>query len=492
MAQAGGVRERVLELMRRPDYRPRNKGELARDLELPSDSRSELRSVLASLEREGVLVRRKKARYQLREREGNLLSGVIRFQRRGNAWFYPDLRDASNVATGVDLERFRRFYVGARKTSVALDGDQVALRIERLGPPVWWKHAKHKRAAMELPGAEDQATGRVERILKRRSGVVVGTLMDRQGFVYVQPDDESLPRSIELEDAAGGKSGQKVAVRLLDWDSRQVAPRGEITEVLGWPDEPGVDIRGIIHRHGLRVAFAEAVLEEAKAVPSSVRPVDLGGRKDWRDELVITIDPVDARDFDDAIWVRERERGWELAVHIADVAHYVKPDTALDREARDRGNSTYLVDRVLPMLPEALSNGICSLVPAEDRLTRCVVMWFDKDGKMIHARFEKAVIRSKLRLTYEEAQDMLEGKTGVIDPLRSEVAGVLTECWKLAKIMRQRRFAQGALDLDFPEVRMELDNFGRPTGYRREDYNESHHLIEEFMLASNEGVARAI
>ena len=492
MAQAGGVRERVLELMRRPDYRPRNKGELARDLELPSDSRSELRSVLASLEREGVLVRRKKARYQLREREGNLLSGVIRFQRRGNAWFYPDLRDASNLATGVDLERFRRFYVGARKTSVALDGDQVALRIERLGPPVWWKHAKHKRAAMELPGAEDQATGRVERILKRRSGVVVGTLMDRQGFVYVQPDDESLPRSIELEDAAGGKSGQKVAVRLLDWDSRQVAPRGEITEVLGWPDEPGVDIRGIIHRHGLRVAFAEAVLEEAKAVPSSVRPVDLEGRKDWRDELVITIDPVDARDFDDAIWVRERERGWELAVHIADVAHYVKPDTALDREARDRGNSTYLVDRVLPMLPEALSNGICSLVPAEDRLTRCVVMWFDKDGKMIHARFEKAVIRSKLRLTYEEAQDMLEGKTGVIDPLRSEVAGVLTECWKLAKIMRQRRFAQGALDLDFPEVRMELDNFGRPTGYRREDYNESHQLIEEFMLAANEGVARAI
>ena len=492
MAEAGGLRERVLELMRRPGCRPRNKGELARELELPSDSRSELRSALSSLEREGVIVRGKKARYQLREREGNLLSGVIRFQRKGNAWFYPDLRDASNLATGIDLERFRRFYVGARKTSVALDGDQVAVRVERLGPPVWWKHARHKQAAMELPGAEDQASGRVERILKRRSGVVVGTLVESRGFVYVQPDNESLPPSIELEDAAGGKPGQKVAVRLLDWDSRQVAPRGEIAEVLGWPDEPGVDIRGIIHRHGLREEFAESVLEESKAVPVSVPPAELEARRDWRDELVITIDPVDARDFDDAIWVKKRERGWELAVHIADVAHYVKPDTALDREARDRGNSTYLVDRVLPMLPEALSNGICSLVPDEDRLTCCVVMWFDEDGKMIRTRFEKAVIRSRLRLTYKQAQDMLEGKTGVIDPLCSEVSGVLTECWKLAKVMRERRFTHGALDLDFPEVRMELDDLGRPTGYRREDYSESHQLIEEFMLAANEAVARAI
>jgi ribonuclease R len=362
MAEAERLRERVLELMRAPEYRPRNKGEMARELELHADQRAELRAELARMEREGTIVRGKKARYKLREREGNLLSGTIRFQVKGDAWFYPDLRDEANQATGIDLERFRRFYVGSRKTSVALDGDRVALRVERLGPPVWWKHAKHKRAALELPGAEDQATGRVERILQRRSGVVVGTLMERKGFVYVQPDDESLPASIELEDAAGGTSGQKVAVRLLEWESRQVTPRGEIVEVLGWPDEPGVDIRGIIHRHGLREEFPAGVEEEAKSVPLQVPPEALEDRRDWRDELVITIDPVDAKDFDDAIWIRERERGWEMGVHIADVAHYVKPDSALDREARERGNSTYLVDRVLPMLPEALSNGICSLV----------------------------------------------------------------------------------------------------------------------------------
>ncbi|MEE2735069.1 MAG: VacB/RNase II family 3'-5' exoribonuclease [Verrucomicrobiota bacterium] len=492
MGEGGGLREKVLELMRRPGYRPSNKGELARDLELHPDLRVDLRAELAALEREGVIVRGKKARYRLREQEGNLLSGILRFQPKGAAWFYPDPRDPANLASGIDLERFSRIYVGARKTSVALDGDRVALRVERLGPPVWWKHAKHKRASLELPGAEDQATGRVERILQRRSGVVVGILMERKGFVYVQPADKSLPPTIELENAAGGKSGQMVAVRLLEWDSRQVAPRGEIAEVLGWPDEPGVDIRGIILRHGLHEEFPGEVEEEAGEIPSSVLPEALEGRADRREELVITIDPADARDFDDAIWLREHEQGWELAVHIADVAHYVKPGTALDREARKRGNSTYLVDRVLPMLPEALSNGICSLVPGEDRLTCCVVMGFDGKGKMTQVRFEKAVIRSKFRLTYEEAQNMLEGKGDVDDPSRCEIAGTLRECWKLAKLLRQRRFVQGALDLEFPEIRVELDESGRPAGYRREDYNESHQLIEEFMLAANEAVARAV
>ena len=492
MAEAGGLREKVLEVMRRPGYRPRNKGELARDLELQPDQRADLRSELATLEREGLIVRGKKARYRTREHEENLLAGIIRFQPKGTAWFYPDPRDPANLASGIDLERFSRIHVGARKTSVALDGDRVALRIERLGPPVWWKHARHKRASLEVPGAEDQASGRVERILQRRSGVVVGTLMERGGFVYVQPDDRSLPSTIELDNAMGGESGQKVAVRLLAWDSRHVAPRGEITEVLGWPDEVGVDIRGIVLRHGLAEEFPAEVESEAAAVPSSIPPEALKGRVDWRERLVITIDPADARDFDDAICVQELENGWELAVHIADVAHYVKPDSALDREARERGNSTYLVDRVLPMLPEALSAGICSLVPAEDRLTRCVIMRFDGKGSMTAARFEQAVICSRFRLTYEEAQGMLEKGTDGLDASRFGLAESLARCWELASLLRQRRFAQGALDLDFPEIRMELDESGRPTGYRREDYNESHQLIEEFMLAANEAVARAI
>ncbi len=494
MGEAGGLREKLLEIMRSPGYRPRNKGELARDLELRSDLRADLRSELAALEREGVIVRGKKARYRLREKEQNLLSGILRFQRKGSAWFYPDPHDEANLASGIDLKRFSRIYVGARKTSVALDGDRVALRVERLGPPVWWKHARHKRHSLDLPGAEDQATGRVERILRRRSGTVVGTLMERKGFVYVQPDDESLPATIELNSNGGGQPGQKVAVRLLEWDSRQTAPRGEVSEVLGWPDEAGVDIRGIILRHGLREGFPEEVQAEAKKVPSAIHPEVLKQRSDWREKLVLTIDPDDARDFDDAICVRKLENEWELAVHIADVAHYVKPGTALDLEARQRGNSTYLVDRVIPMLPEELSNGICSLVPAEDRLTRCVIMRFDRQGRLTRTRFEQAVICSRSRLTYREAQEMLEGGEGEGEGNSSsgEIAQALTVCWELAKLLRQRRFEQGALDLDFPEVRMELDASGRPTGYRREDHNESHQLIEEFMLAANEAVARVV
>ncbi|NNC87813.1 MAG: ribonuclease R [Akkermansiaceae bacterium] len=487
MPDGEGLREQVLALMGTPGYRPRNKGELARDLEVHPDERSALRAALAQLEREGVIVRGKKARYQLRSRDAKLLVGTVRFHPKGSAWFYPDVKDDANLDTGIDLEKFRRIYIPANKTSVALDGDRVAVRIDRLGPPVWWKHAKHKQAALELPGAEEQANGRVERIIKRRSGVVVGTYLERGKFRYVQPDDRNMPATIELTGDVVAAPGQKVAVELLEWDSRQVSPHGRITEVLGWPGDAGVDILAIIRRHGLRTEFPEAVVEEAKRVPGEIPPDELARREDWREADVITIDPADAKDFDDAILVRRSDRGWELAVHIADVSHYVKPQSALDKEAEERGNSTYLVDRVLPMLPPELSNGICSLRPGEDRLTCAAIMQFAPDGKMTKARFAKAVICSKKRYTYEEAQEILVGGSAGEGP-----AAMLHEAWNLAALLRQRRFAQGALDLDFAEVRMILDEKGQATGYQREEYNESHQLIEEFMLAANEAVARAI
>ena len=478
--------------MHLPAYRPKNKGEISQELGLSAEQRSDLRAELASLEREGTVVKGKKARYRLRGQEGNHLSGTLRFKARGAAWFYPDLQDPANVASDIDLERFKRIHVSAQKTSVALDGDRVVLSVDRLGPPIWWKHARHKKRILDAPGAEDHASGRVERILERRSGVVVGTLIERRGFIYVKPEDRSLPSTIELDDCAGGESGQKVAVRLLEWRSRQLAPKGEVVEVLGWPDDTGVDIRGIILRHGLREEFSSEVLEEAEHVSSDVDGESLLGRVDWREAVVITIDPADARDFDDAIWVRKMDDGWELAVHIADVAHYVRPDTAIDQEARKRGNSTYLVDRVLPMLPEQLSNGICSLVPGEDRFTRCAVMQFDRKGKMILSRLERAIIRSRRRLTYDEAQAILDAGGKEAGARSDEVEILINQSWGLAEILRQRRFAEGALDLDFPEVRMELDAHGRAAGYRRDDYNESHQLIEEFMLAANEAVALAV
>ncbi len=492
VAEPDGLRERLLGMMREPGFRPRNKGELSRDLELRPGQRAALRAELARMEREGVIVRGRKGRYKLRENDRDLLVGTLRFQPRGDAWFYPDPRDEANRAGGIDLDRFRRVYVPARKSSVALDGDRVALRIERSGPPRGRRRGGRRSAIPADEAADEQAAGRVERILARQSGVVVGTYMEGRGFSYVQPDDPVLPPTIELEESGEARRGQKVAVELLEWDSRDVAPRGRVAEVLGWPGEPGVDILGIIRRHGLRTAFSEDVLEAARAAPKHVAPGEIEGRVDWRDRLVVTIDPPDAMDHDDAICVRRHEDGWELAVHIADVAHYVKPGKPLDREARERGNSTYLVDRVLPMLPPELSNGICSLVPHEDRLTCCAVLRINAAGKVTGARFEKAVIRSGARLNYDEVQEMIESAAGAPDDPADGIAGMLAEAWKLAALLRRGRFQQGALDLEFPEIRVEVDDLGRPTGYRREEYNESHQLIEECMLAANEAVARAV
>jgi ribonuclease R len=202
---------------------------------------------------------------------------------------------------------------------------------------------------------------------------------------------------------------------------------------------------------------------------------------------VITIDPKTAKDFDDAILVEKNETGWRLAVHIADVSYYIKPESVMDLEARERGNSTYLVDRVIPMLPEELSNGICSLVPQEDRLTKCVVMDFDTDGRMVKSYFCDAVICTPRKYAYEEAQEVIEnpGKGG-------KLGNRIREAWNLASLLRRRRFDNGGLDLDMPEVSIILDEEGVPTGYQREEYNESHQLIEEFMLSANEAVARIV
>lgn len=527
MADGDGLRERILELMGKPGYQPRTKGEMARELELSSGQRSDLRAELARLERDGTVVRGAKARYKLRKDDRNALVGTLKMRLSGGAWFFADQRDEGNLASGIDLDRFRRIHIPERRTSVALDGDRVQVRIDRLGPPERRRHAKGRHRKDDRAATEDEAVGRVEKVIERRSGVVVGTYLKNGKFTYVTPDDENLPPSIDLVEETSASSGQKVAVELLDWDRRDAAPQGRVVKVLGWPGDPGVDILAVIEAHGLRTEFPDEVLAAARAVPDAIAPGELARRDDWRGKFVITIDPADAKDFDDAIHLRKLERGWELAVHIADVAHYVKPDSPLDKEAVDRGNSTYLVDRVLPMLPPELSNGICSLRPGEDRLTCAAIMKFNEKGEMGKTRFVKAVINSKARLTYEEAQALLveagvamamdergddsdalasealpesalpskgENQEDLLAGIenREEVGAAVTEAWALAKLLRQRRFRNGALDLEFPEIRVALDDFGVPSGYRREEYNESHQLIEECMLAANEAVARAI
>ena len=280
--------------------------------------------------------------------------------------------------------------------------------------------------------------------------------------------------------------GDKVVVRLDAWESRHVNPEGEIIEVLGAASAPGVDVLSIIRKFHLRAEFPKDVLNQAERISEQIVARQLEGREDLRKEFVVTIDPDDARDFDDAIQVEKIKNGWRLGVHIADVAAYVEPGSPLDREARRRGNSVYLPDRVIPMLPERLSNVVCSLNPGVDRLTHSVFIHFDKNGVVRSARFAHSVIRSVHRLTYKQAYAILTS------PLRDQLGERLHLAWELAVLLRKKRFQHGALDLDFPEVKVWVDKQGHPVKLERVENDESHQLIEEFMLAANEAVAREL
>ncbi|MCU0781581.1 MAG: VacB/RNase II family 3'-5' exoribonuclease, partial [Akkermansiaceae bacterium] len=477
------LRQRLIELTRSPRYQPLTRSELARRLEVPSDDRQTLRLTLADLVAEGTLILGRKSRYEPRARSGRTLVGRLRFHPAGHAFFHADPDDPDNAATGLDLTL--RVRVARQQTATALDGDRVRVTVHVPRPP----RADRRPLHAEREAAEP--TGRVDHVLERRSNKVVGIFRQQGRRGWVETDDKALSGRVEIAGDTTARPGQLVVVDLTQWQHRDQDPRGRIIEVLGWPGDSGVDILAVIRRHGLRTAFPEDVLAAARTTPEVPDAAEIQRRKDWRDQLVITIDPGDAKDHDDAIWLRRHARGWTLAVHIADVAHYVKPGSPLDREARERGNSTYLVDRVLPMLPVELSNGICSLKPFADRLTKCVLMEISPSGETVKATYADAVIHSRAKLSYEQAQAILDGQP---PPPGSDptLAAMVCEGWKMASTMRARRFAKGSLDLEMPETRVVLDDEGRATQAEPVLHTPSHQLIEECMLAANEAVARLL
>jgi len=486
-------------------YRPSNKSELARDLRVSPKDRAEFRKALAQLESKGEVVCRKKSRYRLVDskqeesrKDGNPLTGHIQFsrnERQRSAFFIPDAPDEIPQLQGVDRPRI---FIPGRSTSTAMNGDRVSVRLEKRRPPKWHRYVKGIKDTRR-DGDTDSLEGRVIEILERGNPRIVGIYHRKGGSSIVVPDETSLPRTFRLTEVLPEvKGGDMIVAEFISWESSHLPPVAKMTEVLGRPNAPHVDMLAVIHRYGLPLRFPNAVMSEADAISEEVQPSDLINREDWRDREVFTIDPEDARDFDDAISVKEMEggKGWELAVHIADVSHYVKPGSALDKEAHRRGNSVYLADRVIPMLPEKLSNGVCSLKPQVDRLTHAAVMEFDSEGKLKSVRFAQAVICSAWRYSYEEAYTRLMLSDAAIKAFEDErerrLSLHLKRAWKLAEILRRRRFEAGSLDLDFPEVRVVLNEEGIPVGVKRSDYDESHQLIEEFMLAANEMVAREI
>lgn len=479
------LRDSVLDALRSAKGNPLSKSQLSRGLKLPGTRVTELRNTLDALVKEGLIREGKKGCYQIPDAPKNQLTGVLKFHPKGHAFFFPEITDEHNIATGIDFTLHSRILIDRRNVSTSLDGDRVLVSIVK---PV----ARPFRTRSEFtPEPTEEIKGRVEQVLARRSGRLVGIFKAMGNFSWVECDDKAIEGRIDVIGDTTAMPGQLVVVDLADWTDRNATPRGRVIEVLGWPGDPGVDMISVIHRYGLRTSFPDHVLAEARGVPEEPEASEIARRKDWRDKLVITIDPADAKDHDDAIWVEKSTRGWTLAVHIADVSHYIKPGSPMDQEAIERGNSTYLVDRVLPMLPTELSNGICSLVPNVDRLTKCALLEISEDGEIRKAKFIDAVIHSRAKLSYEQAQAILDGKPA---PARCDPAlvGMVKEAWALASAMRARRFAQGALDLEMPEIKIRLDDQGRAEVAEPVIHTESHQLVEECMLAANEAVAKIL
>ena len=478
------LKDRLIRHMEDGRYEPQSKSELARALNVDSRQKLDFRALVDQMEEEGKLVRLQKGRYALKRERRNLVHGMIRILRSGKILFLPRKGDPAAAALGWDTEAIPELELKPNRLGTALDGDRVAVRVERKAAR---GRRNIRRDRFSSPDAGMKA--RVEEVTERARSRWLGvfrTGKNKPGRVL--GDGVSSPSSIELAEKPAMEvlPGQLVSVEPVTCGEEKKAPRGKIGEGLGYPDEPHVDMEAVIRKYGLSAEFPASVLRELETLPQNPSPGELARRENWTDRTVITIDPASARDFDDAISITATPSGWTLAVHIADVSHFVRPGGALDGEALRRGNSTYLPDRVLPMLPPRLSDDLCSLRPDVVRLTKVCEMKFDQKGKMLRARFADAFIRSKARLTYQEAFAMLKGND------KGEVPSTVREAWNLASILRRNRYAKGALDLDFPEVRAVMDKDGRVTGIITEEYDESHQLIEECMLAANEAVALAL
>ncbi|HVR70773.1 MAG TPA: ribonuclease R [Vicinamibacteria bacterium] len=452
--------DRVLELMQ-ADGKPVSVREVVRRLDLDAGERRELKAVLRRMIDSGEVVKIRGARVGLPSRM-NLVVGRLTANPAGYGFVVPE----------EDKSRRGDVYVSAVNMKEALHGDRVVARVERHTPK----------------GAE----GRIIRVLERRMQRIVGRYEQegRHGGRVVPFDKRVLHELfVPAGEEGGARPGQMVAAEITRPPTATRNPLGRVVEVLGVLGDPGVDLKVVVAKYSLPGGFPADVEAEAARVPQQVRPEEAEGRTDFRSWPTVTVDPENARDHDDAISLDRLPNGhWRLAVHIADVAHYVRPGSLLDQEAYLRGTSVYFPDLVVPMLPHALSSRICSLVEREDRLTQTVVLDLDAGGRVRQAAFHDGVIRSAARMTYQQAQKIVDGDAELRGRYPSLVP-LFENMDALAKLMRRRRHERGSLDFDLPEPRLILDASGAMTGVVAAERLDSMRVIEEFMLAANEAVA---
>jgi len=454
--RARQIREEILDLFRNNGKRTFRPKEVANKLGYRNNEDYRLsRALLEELEAEGLIRRIKGNKFGLRPK-GTRLEGRLSVHPQGYGFVRVE---------GVTED----FFVRARRMDTALDGDLVRIGL-----------------AARKPG-DERREAEVLEVLERGRSTAVGTFEHSGSFAVVKPDDRRLTHDIyvDLETVGEAKSGDKVQVSIDAFEHRGGAPRGRILKVIGSADDPEIQTIALAMSIGVDVDFRQEVLDESSQIQDDIPASEVKRREDFRQETVFTIDPVDAKDFDDALHLKPLPNGnVEVGIHIADVSHYVESGTELDRSARERATSVYLVDRVIPMLPEHLSNTICSLNPNVDRLTFSCVVELDENAHVVDFRVVESVICSAHRLSYEQAQELILGLKP--DHPLSDTLSILNG---MAKSMRNERFQHGSIDFDIQEVRVELDDKGHPLRIVPRERRDAHRLIEEYMLLANRLIA---
>lgn len=457
--------QQVLDFMREQAYKPMTVQELEQSFGLEgSDEFKAFVKLLNQLENEGKIYRTRNNRYGVPERM-NLLRGRIQAHPKGFAFLIPDEPDHPDV------------YIHANDLKTAMNGDIVLARVTSKG------------------GADGRPEGEVVRVVQRAITEIVGTFENYESFGFVIPDDKRINRDLFIprEGMRGAVTGQKVVARIVTYPEGRSAATGEIIEILGHKDDPGVDILSIIRKHQLPERFPDDVMAEAEAVPDRISEEEIvaQGRRDLRSKKIVTIDGEDAKDLDDAVCVERLPNGnYLLGVHIADVGYYVKENSALDREAYRRGTSVYLVDRVIPMLPHRLSNGICSLNPKVDRLTLSCEMEFDAETvRLVRHDIFPSVIRTTERMTYTNVRKILVDDDPELKERYADLVDMFKLMEELARKLRAKRMKRGAIDFELAEAKIIVDENGKPVDIVKRERSIAEMIIEEFMLAANETVA---
>lgn len=461
------LKEEIIAIIKSADYEPMSVSDFQDALGLSSaDSFRDLIKILVELEQTGMVTRTKQDRYQKQQQKTNsgLVRGTLSQNKKGFAFLRPDDQEMEDI------------FIPPTKINRAMDGDVVLVEVKK-------SRGDFRKGKFE---------GEVKAIESHSIKQVVGTFSEARHFGFVVPDDKRIMQDIFVPKGQelGAVEGHKVLVQITQYSDGTNSPEGQISAILGHKNDPGVDILSIIYQHGIEIEFPDDVLKEAENVPETIQPDELKGRRDLRDELTITIDGADAKDLDDAIAVKKLDNGnTELTVSIADVSYYVTEGSALDREAYDRATSVYLVDRVIPMIPHRLSNGICSLNPEVDRLAMSCRMEIDAQGQVIKHEIFESVIHSNARMTYDAVNRIITDKDAVTRAQYPEIVPMLDLAQTLSQQLIAMRKKRGEIDFDIKEAKVIVNEEGIPKEVVTRERGEGERLIESFMLIANETVA---